>query len=464
MNTLSEACDFLNQNPHLQAPLLLWLSHCKEALSSEDPPELDAYEAQNLEHLQALHSATMATALSRYDLQLPRLTYQGKLYRRQPPTRGHYHTMMGSLTLLRHTYRPVSGNGPAICPLELHSSMVLGTYTPRAAQFALALCAQMDYRSAEQVLEMGGQLGVSKSTLERDMMALSAVWQQEQEALDEAAFSQLELPKEALWLAVSVDRTGLPFEEPAARPVGRPKAGAPKQPAVVVHRQVYCASFTLYDAQGQSLKTWRMAQLPQQAQKLVARARAFCKRLFEALGRELGVVRLCDGAAEMRRMCDEIVEGWQVKGRLIDFWHAAGYVKQACQAMGVKASECDALVKKLRECKHGARKVLRQLSIWEDERGGGEAVEAALRYVRNHSEEMGYAKAQQEGMPIGSGHVEATCKCVVAVRFKRGGSRWKEAGAEGLLHARALWCSSGDAWKRGFKRLCQTYHQQVQPA
>ena len=42
-------------------------------------------------------------------------------------------------------------------------------------------------------------------------------------------------------ISVSVDRTGLPFEEPVRRGPGRPKKGAPKNPCQVVKRQCYCA-------------------------------------------------------------------------------------------------------------------------------------------------------------------------------------------------------------------------------
>ena len=49
-------------------------------------------------------------------------------------------------------------------------------------------------------------------------------------------------------------------------------------------------------------------------------------------------------------------------------------------------------------------------------------------------------------MPIGSGCVEATCKGVVAVRFKRSGARWKEPGAEPLLYLRAWMTSDQGVW------------------
>ena len=56
-------------------------------------------------------------------------------------------------------------------------------------------------------------------------------------------------------ISVSVDRTGLPFEEPVPKKVGRPKKGAPKKPCKVVKRQVYCACISTYNETGTVLTT-----------------------------------------------------------------------------------------------------------------------------------------------------------------------------------------------------------------
>ena len=57
---------------------------------------------------------------------------------------------------------------------------------------------------------------------------------------------------------------------------------------------------------------------------------------------------------------------------------------------------------------------------------------------------MMYAGARRQGLPIGSGNVEATCKTLVRQRMDRAGCRWKNDTGDHVLHLRAL--SVSDRW------------------
>ncbi len=62
---------------------------------------------------------------------------------------------------------------------------------------------------------------------------------------------------------------------------------------------------------------------------------------------------------------------------------------------------------------------------------------AAITYLHNQGDRMGYVRARSMGMPVGGGNVEATCKSLVSQRLVRSGSRWKEATGKHLLDLRA---------------------------
>jgi hypothetical protein len=61
---------------------------------------------------------------------------------------------------------------------------------------------------------------------------------------------------------------------------------------------------------------------------------------------------------------------------------------------------------------------------------GVRPVEAAIRSFRARLPRMDDAAARRDGLPIGSGNVEATCKSLVAVRMKRPGARHGQGSGE----------------------------------
>ena len=75
---------------------------------------------------------------------------------------------------------------------------------------------------------------------------------------------------------------------------------------------------------------------------------------------------------------------------------------------------------------------------------------------------MNYAGARRQGLPIGSGNVEATCKSLVSVRMKRPGARWKHTTGDEVLQLRALQLS--DRWTPAVQRATRPLAKPVQIA
>jgi hypothetical protein len=92
----------------------------------------------------------------------------------------------------------------------------------------------------------------------------------------------------------------------------------------------------------------------------------------------------------------------------------------------------------------------------------GEAAEKLaehLVYIHNNKDRMRYATIRNEGLPVGSGTTEGSCKSVVGERCKGSGQRWSEPGLRAALGLRAWYCS--DRFPLVWRHLSSRYTAEV---
>jgi hypothetical protein len=68
-----------------------------------------------------------------------------------------------------------------------------------------------------------------------------------------------------------------------------------------------------------------------------------------------------------------------------------------------------------------------------------EVVESAIEYLENNRGHMKYDEYLAAGYPISSGVAEGACRHLVKDRLEQTGMRWTVAGAQAMLHVRALY-------------------------
>ena len=83
-----------------------------------------------------------------------------------------------------------------------------------------------------------------------------------------------------------------------------------------------------------------------------------------------------------------------------------------------------------------------------------------LAYFRKNRHRMHYEQYASDGLPIGSGVVEAACKTLVTQRMKQSGMRWEQKGGQAILTVRG-WTQSGDRFDRAWSLLASTYQAEV---
>jgi len=289
--------------------------------------------------------------------------------------------------------------------------------------------------------------------------------------IEDALIEAYEVPAEAHAVSVSIDRISIPMEEPRPRPAGRPRKSAPKRPISRVFRQAYAATVTVHNDDGEALHTVRHGRMPP----------ASLESLCECLGNDvlaildkradLKVMLLHDGAQELwnapAKILSEETLGTKVHA-LVDFWHLIEKLGRAAVVLhGAVAAKSTIARWKIRLLNSSAAhaEILEEL-LRAGRRhvrvGESQPVHEAITYLENNADRMNYASARRQGLPIGSGNVEATCKTLFTQRFKRPGARWKEKTGDHIVHLRALALS--DRWDSAIALAFQPLRRSVKKA
>lgn len=149
------------------------------------------------------------------------------------------------------------------------------------------------------------------------------------------------------------------------------------------------------------------------------------------------LIGLGDGASWI----DNLFNALQAK-RITDVYHACEYLDTVMVTLGWDektrtAHRCDWYRGEV-----NARDWLQQhipsaelCSNWDKD------TQTALNYLNQRLDSMDYALFAKEGLPIGSGQVEAMNKSVIGTRMKRSGMHWSQTGAAAMASLRAQTCA-----------------------
>jgi hypothetical protein len=403
-------------------------------------------------------------ALAALDVDAPRILINGVLHARVLRSTTSYKGLAGPAGVERTLYRPVGErNAPVVDPVALRAGTILGEWLPATAQEMAFEVQQRTSREAEASGRRLGRLPYSHASFERVAHAVGERFVGQHQRIEEALIKEFKVPVAARNVTISLDRVSLPIEEPHPRPVGRPAKDAPKRPISRVFRMAYCGTVTLHDQDGDALYTIRYGTMPDGDPEALCVGMADDAAAILSQRPDLKLALLCDGAKEMWNLLEAqfltapFDAQKYIVTRLIDFWHVVEKLAPAAKVLAGDDAAKPLLLRwrlLLRNSSKARATVLDELvASGKDHVRVGEdrPVHEAITYLTNNAERMDYAAARRQGLPIGSGSVEATCKSLVDVRMKRPGSRWKSRTGEHTIHLRALALS--DRWDAAMKHV-----------
>ena len=125
---------------------------------------------------------------------------------------------------------------------------------------------------------------------------------------------------------------------------------------------------------------------------------------------------------------------------ILDWYHACEHLWQAARVVHGEASAATtALVERWKdELWQGHSEALEEemRELARTVRDSEEVLRKTANYLATHQARLRYPIFRAAGWPTGSGVVEAGCKHVINLRFKRKSTRWTKSGARAVLHLR----------------------------
>jgi hypothetical protein len=389
-----------------------------------------------------------------------RLMVDGVLYKHHSPGTSQYHSLCGSVSVQRATYRrPDERNGATIVPLELAAGLVEGATPALAYRIALGY-AQGPGRHAEEQMRADHRQPPSRSTLERIAKRIGTTAHAVAPRIESLLREQEVLPEGATGISMGLDRTSVPMEEmrpvDAPPPEGRRKRTTPYERAIpprvdVKYRMAYVGTVSVVDKEGAALITRRYAASAEEdAKDLVERMMPDVRRARkQSANMPVGVVQ--DGAPEMWNLVrdglkqEPSVTNWH---EAVDRYHLNERLRGILRIVEPdggqrqhKLSQWNAELDQDEKAIDRIAKVVALHIAATMDPADLETLEEHWTYLCNNNDRMRYATILNLGLPCGSGATEGACKSVVMIRAKGCGQRWHEDGVEAVLTLRATYMS-----------------------
>jgi hypothetical protein len=425
--------------------------------------DFNKFELELGQRLREVGREILRDELAKADVDAECILIDGVEHRRVLRATETYMTTEGPVTAMRSLYRDYSDPAAkTVAALEARVGIVGGFWTAAAAKQATWVVSQMTPALSEELFARVGTMHPSKSSLDRLPKEISARWEPDRKHFEAALREVTTIPTNARSIAVSIDGVLAPMKDGDAvktRVRAAEEGRISKGPAG--YREIGCATVSFCDEDGEMISAIRIARMPEHKKATLKTTLLAEVRSIWEQRPDLRVIKVADAAANN---WDFLGKAIPVGEELIDFWHAAEHLGQA-----IAAAYGDGTLKTrhrfaelrdtLLEVADGVERVIRSLDYLRREHPRSKVIGNALQYFRRHRKRMRYAAMREQGLPVGSGPVEAACKTLVAQRMKQSGMRWGGEGGQAILTTRG-WTQS-ERFDHAWALVAATYQVEV---
>jgi hypothetical protein len=368
-----------------------------------------------------------------------------RVYQRHQPGRVTYHSLAGSFTVDRWTYREVGvRNGPTCVPIDLALGIVART-TPALAYAVAQGYAKGSTRELERDLHAARREPPSRSTLERLAAVIGGELRRRAPELEHEVRTHEAVPGAAAAVVVGLDRTSIPMEEDGPNGVE------------VHYRMAFVGTVAINDSSGTVLITRKYAAPAHEGASSVVNRMMDDLRCILFRRPELHFAIVQDGAQDLWWHVRDAAKlnGLKTPIEIVDRYHLMQHLSAALDAIERDESRRAAILHRWAKSLNRSDRAIDRIKAWIHRHTGygaahWSAVDRAVGMYLINPRYFRYASLPQYGVHMGSGVTEGACKSLIMQRAKRSGQRWRPVGISNALQLRSLLESDRlpDVWKR----------------
>lgn len=408
--------------------------------------------------------AGLSQFIEAYDADGDILLRNGVHYRFKEADPKTFLTIFGEVTVARRRYCQWAG-GPSFVPLDEAWGMQGRYATPEVTEHLLLACSML---TPSEVAELVARMcpyqpspSLIQDLINQDGAGIDKLLSRPEHAATMRPPAAADVQTVAV--VVSMDGANVLVREKGGkrgRPAERPGKDADASKSSC-YKNAMVGSISRYKQLDDviNIETGEKAKLPERisstyhARMPEERAPSF-KREFERqveqeleqLPDSVTKILLMDGARGLWNYAEntELFANFKM---LVDFYHASEHLSALAEALFGKSSQSasDWYEKWRHKLKYEAgavdgilRSSGRYRRTGSPSKARREEIEKEETYFGRNRLKMNYHEYVAEGLPVGSGPVEAACKTIVKARMCQSGMRWSKAGGQNVLTLRVL--------------------------
>ena len=361
-------------------------------------------------------------------------------------------TSLGEIKIERNIYQ--SEDGECYVPVDEKWGMQKEFATLEVREMILYMLAHLTPQETKEHLEKWGWFKASETAIKNIAKEIGYFISYRRDKIEDLIREKREIDKETRVLVASIDGTNVLINEPGrkkGRPLERPKDKQQNKKSPSSYKNAMVGSVSFYGEvpeekkSPQRLSSHYIARMPEDKfPKLKQQLENELSDIELHLKGNVKKIVLCDGARSIWNYVDNNIFYNDYK-KLLDFFHMTEHLSKASEAIFGKNSDDGKFWYKrwrlkMLEDEQAPKNLLQSLHYYTRTSNLSayrqKDLKAEITFFRRNQHRMTYAIFLNQGLPIGSGPVEAACKNIVKHRLCRSGMRWSIRGGQRILDLR----------------------------